>query len=148
MASDPQIKKVYRFDHKIQLLLLDTNQMSLEDCQNLIYDVWTKLPEEYDEAPEVMCGPSMFNIAWGNATYVHLPEWSRKKSIVLHEVGHSIIDNMYRLKGKTVELHGPEYMTIYMWLLNVFCKIDYEILYRYCDLLDIKYVKPELKVAA
>lgn len=58
--------------------------------------------------------------AGGDARGIYMPRWSRKRWVVLHELGHTIMDRRYR----NATGHGWQYAEVYLTLVRHVMGVD------------------------
>lgn len=133
---DFQKKAVYSFEDRY-FRRAKMPAMSPEECTALVIDVCRC----YDVVvPEMHYFDGYLG---NNSRYKAFPpsitlsnEWSRQRSVILHEVAHHIVRT---LMGCTVSGHGKEFFSIEAYLLSEYMSIPlYEIFFK-ADKVGLKY---------
>ena len=110
---DFQRTRVYRWE-AAHVLPHAAEPLTLEACRTLVAAVfhWAGRP-----APVVTDGRGRRH-ACGSPEAIKLPRWARTRAIVLHECAH----------GLARDMHGPEFVAIYVLLLERFAGLDQDAL--------------------
>lgn len=58
--------------------------------------------------------------ARGGSHEIELPKWARNPVVVIHEAAHAVVDFLERRHDVQVAAHGPEFVRVYVSLLDVF----------------------------
>jgi hypothetical protein len=106
---DFQRTRVYRWE-AAHVLPHAAQPLTLEACRTLVAAVfrWANRP-----APIVTDGRGRRH-ACGSPEAIKLPRWARTPAIVLHECAH----------GLARDMHGPEFVAVYVELLERFAGLD------------------------
>ena len=73
-----------------------------------------------------------------------LPTGSRTRAIVLHELAHCMVQQSFHWSWITVAAHGPEFMRVYMWLLQRYHQQSLRTLRATAKLCRVKYAPPRV----
>jgi hypothetical protein len=121
-TRDSQRSKVYAWE-RTSSGDEDPGEMSLQECAEMIRRTrsWYGL----STLPHVKDGRGT-RLAWGNDRTINLPRWARRPRFVLHEAAHSVIENFSaraprgesNARSARPAWHGPEFMTVYVDILE------------------------------
>jgi hypothetical protein len=115
-VRDSQRSAVYKWE--TSLGTARGEQMSLDDCRELVVKVWRRYG--YGREPKLKDGRGTRR-AWGSAVAINLPRHSRNAQTVLHEVGHSLVQLHL---GDGVAGHGPEFTRVLLGLMCEYLDVD------------------------
>lgn len=110
---DPQAKAVYKWQW--QWGNWNENELTKDDVRHWVKWAWKK-KFGFKRMPRVV-----FRTAGEYSSYdpdqatLYFIHEHRNVAVVLHEVAHAIITMLY---GRTVEDHGPEFMGVFLYLLE------------------------------
>jgi hypothetical protein len=113
---DGQRSRLYRWE-AAAVLPRANRRLSLEECADLVMRVfaWAEAPQSKASwrPPRVTDGRGRRH-ACGSREIIKLPVWARTPAIVLHECAH----------GLAHDQHGPEFLGVYIILLERFSSLD------------------------
>ncbi|MEZ5848208.1 MAG: hypothetical protein R3C70_15780 [Geminicoccaceae bacterium] len=114
---DFQRSRVYGWERRF-VMPLACDPMGLDACRALVLDVYLlceadRCEERGWKPPEVTDGRGRRH-ACGSRAVIKLPRWARTKAVVLHECAH----------GLAADAHGPEFVRVYIGLLETFAGFE------------------------
>ena len=119
-SRDAQRARVYKADEVLHGMSR-ANVSTVPAIEAYVAKVWAapRVREAFPKAtgtppPVVMDGRGRRS-AGGNGRMITMPKWSRRESIVLHELAHTITDRTY---GREVAGHGWQYCSVYLRLVQ------------------------------
>lgn len=121
---DYQKSKVYAFDREAEYEEYGSvfPQYSYDECVAFV----KRVLDDYNEPMVKVKDGRRTRIARGGKDLVNLPRWSRNPVIMLHELAHVLT---IRWLGDNQIAHGPEYVGIYVTLLQKYTKLSEAWLY-------------------
>lgn len=113
---DTQRQKVYDWENKT-FAGKHGETLTLDECTVLVH----KALRRYGITSTVPVKDGRgHRWARGGAREIELPRWARNELVVLHEAAHAVVDFLERRHGVTVSAHGPEFMRVFVSLLDAF----------------------------
>lgn len=145
-ARDFQRKKVYKFDEALIKLVAVAGSkyglLSEEAITELIVSILKRYNIPY--LPTIEFNPESVVRATGTLYRICLPDWSRHKLVIFHELAHAIAQ--YKVKKGEYAPHGPEFVAIYMRIVSDYLSIDLKVLTTMAKEMRIKYKRGYLNV--
>lgn len=130
---DYQKTKVYRWERAV------IRESGLENLK-LTFDQSVALVEEIfftygKEAPEVIEKRALkkFSYSYHDGSIGLAKEWGNNKKVVIHEAAHSLLTLNGFASGSVISPHGPEFVAVYVELLELFLGIDRKLMLRLID---------------
>jgi hypothetical protein len=117
---DNQRSAVYAWEDRMFGPPMRNNEpkLSLEECHALMLRAWERYTSNGSRVPTIKDGRGRRRPCYRYDDHsIRLPKHARRPSQVLHETAHAIVR---RKLGETVASHGPEFMRLYMDLLERF----------------------------
>lgn len=111
-SRDNQRQKAYNWEHRHLRFGPQNRSLTLEECDEFI----AKACERYGVPKPVLKDGRGCRIARGGMGAITLPRWARSVTVTLHEVAHSITSRRH----PGTAWHGPEWMRVFVDLLEVF----------------------------
>lgn len=131
--EDFQKSKVYNFENTF-VAPFDKNKISFDSAQSIIDYIWSN--EGFKNTPPKAIFKVREGSAYGSRMRIRLPNNLMYTWVVVHEMVHSIQDmagNEHLYDG-----HGPNFVGIYVDLLDKYLKINKLMLWAKIEELNIK----------
>jgi hypothetical protein len=139
--NDPQRHLVYRWSG-LYLINTDTEHLPINTCNFLTEDIFTKFGMK--KIPQVIHSIGQkANFYYPKTNIIKLIEPSRNRIVLTHEIAHALKRRIYKKRGTS---HGPEYIGIWMFLLNKWCNIPIKDLCRTADYEGVEYIPFNFKL--
>lgn len=132
---DSQRKKVYDFDCAIRNKFLGWNNLPIKDCSTIV-DSIIKVEKANAVKVELRTRKKKGACYSPRENLIIFSGYCRDTVAVVHETAHAL-HVFFRYKFQDYSLmadHGPEYMAVYIYLLNKYYNIDKE------DMLDMAHI--------
>lgn len=123
MIRDSQRNKVYTWERSV-VSPRDTIRIPLDRIQGLVNYIWRAEGLEY---PPVVEPLHTNDTAGGRGcrTRVRFPEHGTYTWIVIHELAHAMNSSIFSEEDAEInDIHGPNFVGIYVNLINKYLKID------------------------
>ena len=91
-----------------------TQELTLDECRDLIQNIWSKQLCLTAPVPSVLDGRGSID-ARTTGSSIHLPRWARNKPIVIHELAHFVTD-LFDVQSSID--HSSKYVQVYLTLLG------------------------------
>ena len=149
-VRDSQRKKVYRWQN-YYLFNCDTEHLALNTCNFIAENIFNAFGFN-NKIPPILHSNSLKRCYFSsNKNIIRLMEEGRNRIILTHELAHALNRKLnYKLfknKDKNIMSHGPEFIGIWMLLLNKWCNIPIKDLCRTADYEGVKYILyPNIKL--
>ena len=132
MPRDNQRSILYKWEDRVVAHHSPT-ELTLDECQALVNDASSGFPIK---PPEIKAGRSKKQ-AYGDYQFITLPPWSRRRHIVLHELAHALVGRFS--PRATIQGHGPEFVSVYIYLLHHYEGFSYSDLFRSISEYNLKW---------
>ena len=122
-VRDFQRSRVYSWE-RANVLPLSSDPLTLAQCEALVDRVYRACerpdPANHEWSPPRVTDGRGRRHAAGSREVIKLPRWARTRPIVLHECAH----------GMASDGHGPEFVAVYLDLLEHFASFERSYLER------------------
>lgn len=120
-------KLVYKWQAKA-LHFGNSCDWTLLECERFVSYVWHSYFGTRATPPKIDAGRGKVS-ASANRWVMHLPLWARNRNIILHELGHAMLDAT--VEGRDEKFaHGPRFVRMQIELLVTFSTHDRDMLIR------------------
>lgn len=111
---DSQRKAIYDWEESL-FSKAGSGDMTLDQCERLIAKVWKAY--FLNDPPRVKDGRGTAMAFSRAGQEINLPIWARRRSVVLHELAHAILQ-----RRGVCDQHGPLFAALFLELLQRFNK--------------------------